>query len=69
MMGMGQVAAAAMQEAKTLRLGCGVEVECALRSLYQLRFHGQPKTILGAAGCGERNLEDLGHRLHQLLSA
>jgi len=68
-MGMGQVAAAAMQEPKTLRLGCGVEVEGALRSLYQLRLHGQPEAILGAACRSERNLEDLGHRLHQLLGA
>lgn len=31
MMGMGKVAAAAMEEAKTLRLGSGVQVEGALR--------------------------------------
>jgi hypothetical protein len=69
MMGMGQVAAAAMQEPKTLRLGCRVEVESALRRLYQLRFHGQPQAVLGATSRGERNLEDLSHRLHQLLGA
>jgi hypothetical protein len=32
MMGMGEIAAAAMEEPKTFRLGCGIQVKGALRS-------------------------------------